>query len=67
MTAPNGDQLNDLYRAYALCTAILFVKYVWALFYSANPGNHPEEDSMLNLPATPADMKRRYGVVLFCV
>ena len=60
MGAPTNDQFNDLVRAYALCTLVLYVKYVFSLFYGANMNNHPEEDKgKVPLVPVPEDIKRR--------
>ncbi len=60
MTAPSADDFNQLAQAYAICTTVLLVKYIFSVFYGSNSGNHPEEDSTaFNLPPVPADIKRR--------
>eukprot|EP00600_Ochromonadales_sp_CCMP1393_P006216 CAMPEP_0174959850 /NCGR_PEP_ID=MMETSP0004_2-20121128/3397_1 /TAXON_ID=420556 /ORGANISM="Ochromonas sp., Strain CCMP1393" /LENGTH=164 /DNA_ID=CAMNT_0016208197 /DNA_START=41 /DNA_END=535 /DNA_ORIENTATION=+ len=59
MAPPSEYQWNALFRSYAMCTLLLFIKYFFVQMYSANMNNHPEEDKMLPSAPVPENIKRR--------
>ena len=62
MSYPKSNEINHMYQAYALCTFIFALLHLTLIGISANPKNHPEEDSILNLPEVtdpPDSIKRK--------
>jgi uncharacterized MAPEG superfamily protein len=60
MGAPSSDDQEFMYRAYAVCSLVLLLKYVYVVATAANPMDHPSEDvEKLNLKLEePKDLKR---------
>lgn len=60
MGAPSSSDQEFMYQAYAVCTLILLLKYIFVISTSANPMDHPAEDvEKLGLKLEePKDLKR---------
>ena len=57
MPGINYHEINQMFQVYAICTLIIFLKYLFCQFYGANKSNHPLEDKMGDV--LPANIKRR--------
>lgn len=64
MGAPSTSDQEFMFQAYAVCTLVLLLKYVFVISTSANPMDHPAEDvEKLGLKLEePKDLKRNLRI-----
>ena len=60
MPGINYNELDQMFQVYAICTTVIFFKYIFSQVYGANFNNHPKEDTdkFGEMPVAE-DIKRR--------